>query len=320
MRIVVAVGGNAIVKAGQAGTWDEQLANVQRDRRGRARAARAGPRGRAHARQRPAGRRAAAPAGARRGRGRAAAARRADRGDPGADRLPARERVRRGRPDACRSPCCSPACSSTPTTTPSRTRPSRSARSTTRTEAKRRAETLGWDVAPDAGRGWRRVVPSPHPLEVLGAASTRSALLERGTVVISCGGGGIPVARRGAEVVGVAGVIDKDRCSERLACGIGADVLVLLTGVPRVSLDFGTRWEREVDRLTVTDVAARPAARASSRPGSMGPKVESAGALRARSAAAARWSPAPTGSSPRSRGDDGTWIVPDPVAHRPVAA
>ena len=69
------------------------------DRRGRARAARAGPRGRAHARQRPAGRRAAAPAGARRGRGRAAAARRADRGDPGRDRLPARERVRRARPD-----------------------------------------------------------------------------------------------------------------------------------------------------------------------------------------------------------------------------
>ena len=115
-------------------------------------------------------------------------------------------------------------------------------------------------------------------------------------------------------------MIDKDRCSERLACGIGADVLVLLTGVPRVSLDFGTRWEREVDRLTRRPTSLRGLREGEFPAGSMGPKVESAGALRARSAAAARWSPAPTGSSPRSPATDGTWIVPDPVAHRPVAA
>src|SRR4051794_3783809 len=83
-------------------------------------------------------------------------------------------------------------------------------------EACRRADALGWDVAPDAGRGWRRVVPSPHPLEVLGERHVR-ALLGQGSVVIACGGGGIPVASSGTQVVGVAGVIDKDRCSARLA-------------------------------------------------------------------------------------------------------
>ena len=120
-------------------------------------------------------------------------------------------------------------------------------------EAKRRAEELGWDVAPDAGRGWRRVVPSPHPIKVFGEENV-VALLERGTVVISCGGGGIPVSVEGLAVTGVAGVIDKDRCSERLAVDVHADVLVLLTGVPQVSLDFGTRWERTLSRLTVADV------------------------------------------------------------------
>jgi carbamate kinase len=83
------------------------------------------------------------------------------------------------------------------------------------------------------------------------------------------------VAAQGREVVGVAGVIDKDRCSARLAADIGADVLVLLTGVPRVALDYGTRWERELPVLTVAD-ARRGLAAGDFPAGSMGPKIEAA--------------------------------------------
>jgi carbamate kinase len=176
-------------------------------------------------------------------------------------------------------------------------------------EAQRRAQELGWDVAPDAGRGWRRVVPSPYPLKVLGQEHA-VALLERGSVVISCGGGGIPVAAQGDEVVGVAGVIDKDRCSERLAVEIGADVLVLLTGVPRVAVNYGTRWERELTRLTVTD-AARGLEDGEFPAGSMGPKMESA----ARFVTDAEGGRALITSADRLveavEGDAGTWIVPD---------
>jgi carbamate kinase len=176
-------------------------------------------------------------------------------------------------------------------------------------EAHRRAAELGWDVAPDAGRGWRRVVPSPYPIKVLGQDNV-AALLERGTVVISCGGGGIPVALTGNQVTGVAGVIDKDRCSECLAVEIDADVLVLLTGVRRVSLDFGTRWERELARLTVSDTN-RGLADGDFPVGSMGPKMESAarfveesGGRRAVITSADRLVAAVAG-------DDGTWVVPD---------
>jgi carbamate kinase len=179
------------------------------------------------------------------------------------------------------------------------------------TEARRRADTLGWDVAPDAGRGWRRVVPSPHPLEVLGERHVR-ALLEQGSVVIACGGGGIPVAARGHEVVGVAGVIDKDRCSARLAADIGADVLVLLTGVPRVALDYGTRWERELSVLTMQD-ARRGLEEGDFPAGSMGPKIESAERFVSESGGRALVTSAEHLVTSVSSGEDGTWIVPERV-------
>ena len=106
--------------------------------------------------------------------------------------------------------------------------------------------------------------------------------------MISCGGGGIPVSVEGLAVTGVAGVIDKDRCCERLAVDIHADVLVLLTGVPQVSLDFGTRWERTLVDADRRGRRARPRATATSRPGSMGPKMESAARFVEESAAGAR--------------------------------
>jgi carbamate kinase len=142
-------------------------------------------------------------------------------------------------------------------------------------EARRLAEDHGWDVAPDAGRGWRRVVASPHPKEVMGRANVR-ALLERGTLVIAAGGGGIPVVAGARGIDGVPGIIDKDRCSAELALATGAELLVLLTGVERVALDFGTRWERELARITVSD-AVRGLTDGEFPAGSMGPKLEAAG-------------------------------------------
>jgi carbamate kinase len=171
--------------------------------------------------------------------------------------------------------------------------------------ARQLALERGWAVADDAGRGWRRVVPSPRPLRVVGAEHVR-ALLERGAVVVAAGGGGIPVD---GDLSGVAGVVDKDRCSAELALAIGADLLVLCTGVSRVALDFGTRWERELAVITVAD-AERALADGEFPPGSMGPKVESAG----RFVEAGRGSAvitAPGRLRAAVEGDDGTWVVRD---------
>jgi carbamate kinase len=166
----------------------------------------------------------------------------------------------------------------------------------------------GWAVADDAGRGWRRVVPSPRPRAVLGADHVR-ALLERGVVVVAAGGGGIPVGR---DLAGVAGVIDKDRCSAELALAVGADLLVLCTGVPRVALDYGTRWERELATITVAD-AERALAAGEFPPGSMGPKVEAAGRFVAAGDGRAVIT-APGRVRAAIDGEDGTWVVHDPEA------
>lgn len=175
-------------------------------------------------------------------------------------------------------------------------------------QARRLAEDRGWAVAPDAGRGWRRIVASPLPQEVLGSDQIR-ALLERGTVVVAGGGGGIPVARGEHGSEGVQGVVDKDRSSAELALAVDADLLVLLTGVPRVALDFGTRWERELARITVTD-AVRGLADGEFPAGSMGPKLEAAG----RFVAAGRGRAVITAVGHIAGtidGTDGTWVVPD---------
>ena len=168
----------------------------------------------------------------------------------------------------------------------------------------------GWAMADDAGRGWRRVVPSPRPHTVLGAGHVR-ALLELGAVVIAAGGGGIPVAR---DLTGVAGVVDKDRCSAKLALAIGAELLILCTGVPRVALDFGTRWERELATITVAD-AERALAEGEFPPGSMGPKVESAGHFVEASGGRAVIT-APGRLRASVEGADGTWVVGDREAAR----
>jgi carbamate kinase len=130
----------------------------------------------------------------------------------------------------------------------------------------------GWAVVHDSGRGWRRVVPSPAPREIVELESIRS-LLERGTTVVACGGGGIPVD---GELRGVDAVIDKDRASALLATELGADRLLILTAVPAVSSGFGTEDERELRELSVREAELLAPELAE---GSMRPKVEAAAAF-----------------------------------------
>jgi carbamate kinase len=130
----------------------------------------------------------------------------------------------------------------------------------------------GWAMVADANRGYRRVVPSPAPLEIVELEVIRR-LVEGGAVVIACGGGGIPVVRRGSRLTGVDAVIDKDRASALLARGLEAQRLVILTEVPAVYRDFGTPEQEEIRALSPVDAEALLPQLAE---GSMRPKVESA--------------------------------------------
>ncbi len=139
----------------------------------------------------------------------------------------------------------------------------------------RQAVAEGWQVMEDAGRGWRRVVASPKPL-VVNEINAIQALVLAGYIVIVCGGGGVPVVRNEfGSLRGVAAVIDKDRASSMLAQTLRADLLLISTGVERVSLDFNTPQERPLDVLTLED-ARRHLADGHFARGSMYPKIEAA--------------------------------------------
>jgi carbamate kinase len=128
----------------------------------------------------------------------------------------------------------------------------------------------GWRLKSDAGRGYRRVVPSPVPLEILELGAIR-ALVAAGTCAIACGGGGIPVASRNGRLSGIDAVIDKDRASALLARELDADRLVILTDVPAVLRGYGTADAEAVRSLTLDEAADLLPQLA---PGSMQPKVE----------------------------------------------
>jgi carbamate kinase len=130
----------------------------------------------------------------------------------------------------------------------------------------------GWTLVEEHGRGWRRAVPSPVPLEVVEVAQVR-ALLDAGTLPVACGGGGIPVVKRNGRIQGVEAVIDKDRASALLAAAIGAERLVILTDVGALKKGFGTAGEEEVRELTADDAEALLPELAE---GSMRPKIEAA--------------------------------------------
>jgi carbamate kinase len=144
-----------------------------------------------------------------------------------------------------------------------------------REDAERLAREHGWQFIEDSGRGWRRVVPSPPPVRILDLPAVR-ALLAAEVIPITVGGGGIPVARQqNGDYRGVSAVVDKDLTSAMLAAELGADALIMLTGVERVALDFGKPTQRPLDRLTVEE-ARRHLAEGQFPPGSMGPKIGAA--------------------------------------------
>ena len=142
----------------------------------------------------------------------------------------------------------------------------------TEEKAKTMADSLGWTIIEDAGRGWRRTVPSPRPLEILETETIR-LLLGAGAVVVAAGGGGIPVAiGDDGRLVGVEAVVDKDLASGLLARDLDAEMLLIPTGVPRVAINFGTPEERWLDKITVDEARAFIAA-GEFGAGSMKPKV-----------------------------------------------
>jgi carbamate kinase len=137
-------------------------------------------------------------------------------------------------------------------------------------QAKELERDRGWQVVHDAGRGWRRVVPSPQPLEVVELGAIRS-LLASGSIVVAVGGGGIPATRRGEHLAGIDAVIDKDRASSLLARALGAHRFVILTEVPAVYAGFGTGRQEELRKLSVDEAVELVPELAA---GSMRPKVE----------------------------------------------
>ena len=143
----------------------------------------------------------------------------------------------------------------------------------TRAQAEERMRDEKWMMAEDAGRGWRRVVPSPKPRRLIEADIVRRLVAE-GCTVVAAGGGGIPVVADAQGMLsGVPAVIDKDLASAVLAQQINADVLVISTAVPKVCLNFGRPDQRTLDAMTVAE-ARRYVAEGHFRPGSMLPKVE----------------------------------------------
>lgn len=141
-------------------------------------------------------------------------------------------------------------------------------------EAIRRRDELGWSVVEDAGRGWRRVVASPLPREVVELDSVQ-ALLRSGIVVITVGGGGIPVIDPGnGEYRGVAAVIDKDYASSLLAQLIGAELFLISTAVEKVAINFGKPNQQWLDRVTLADAKRYLAEGTHFAKGSMAPKVQ----------------------------------------------
>lgn len=172
----------------------------------------------------------------------------------------------------------------------------------------------GWQMVEDSGRGWRKVVASPRPLEIEGLAPVRQ-LLSNGVVVIAGGGGGIPVIRQeDGSLVGVEAVIDKDRTASLLACELKAELLVILTGVPQVSKNFGKKGEEPLAALGLR-AARRMLEHGQFPPGSMGPKIEAAMDFVARSG-----NPAVITDidhlSAAVAGEAGTVIRSDPVARK----
>jgi carbamate kinase len=140
-------------------------------------------------------------------------------------------------------------------------------------DAKHLRESNSWEMRLDTARGWRRVVGSPEPVEIMNFEAI-NALLDRNHVVIACGGGGIPVYRNSdGTLEGIDAVIDKDRTAALLGAQLKADEFLILTEVDRVSLNFGTPQQQDLDRMTLSEVKCY-LDEGHFPPGSMGPKIQ----------------------------------------------
>jgi carbamate kinase len=177
-------------------------------------------------------------------------------------------------------------------------------------EAMQRRKEMDWAVVEDAGRGWRRVVASPLPKEVVELDSIQ-ALINAGAVVITVGGGGIPVIDKGeGQYIGTAAVIDKDFASSLLAQLIQADLLLISTAVEKVALDFGKPSQRWVDKMTLSEAKQYLAEGTHFAKGSMAPKIEAIiWFLENGGKQAIITNPENIGEA--LKGNTGTWIVPE---------
>ncbi len=141
-------------------------------------------------------------------------------------------------------------------------------------EARDRIKSKGWNMKEDAGRGWRRVVPSPIPKKIVELIAIKT-LLSAGQIVICAGGGGIPVVREGKLIRGVAAVIDKDHASALLASKLGAPTFVISTGVPEVYINFGKPDQQALRNITAKEISKLMDAGHFAE-GSMKPKIKAA--------------------------------------------
>jgi len=142
------------------------------------------------------------------------------------------------------------------------------------TRAEELQRQLHWEIVEDAARGYRRVVPSPDPVEIVELEVIRD-LMANGVLVVACGGGGIPVVRLGNELKGVEAVIDKDRASALLASALKVDIFAISTDIDFVYLDYKKPTQRQLRNVTASELEAFHKA-GHFPPGNMGPKVESA--------------------------------------------
>ncbi len=237
--------------------------------RGPRRARRGRPRSRRDARQRPAGRRADDPAARGRAFGPGHAARPARGPDPRPARLSDAAGAHRGAPPSRTSTTRSRRSSrrsSSIAADPAFARPTKPVGPHLSAEQARELRRASIPVTELPGGAWRRVVPSPRPIEIVEREALR-ALVSSGVVAIAAGGGGVPVVVEGSGYRGVEGVIDKDLTAALLATAVDAEALVILTDVERVVIDRGTRRERAASRADASRMPARRWRTDSSRPG-----------------------------------------------------
>jgi carbamate kinase len=176
-------------------------------------------------------------------------------------------------------------------------------------EARRREREMDWSVVEDAGRGWRRVVPSPMPKKILELESVK-LLLDAGITVITVGGGGIPVIDTGdQQYAGTAAVIDKDFASSLLAQELGAELFLIATAVEKVAINFGKPEQQWLDRMTLAEAKQYLAEGTHFAKGSMAPKIQAIiWFLENGGKQALITNPENIGRA--LKGETGTWIVP----------